>query len=80
MNNRCVVSCVFTNNIFTYLHGRVMQRVIQLINQLAAAVNTNSALHVQIEDANKAAKRYMEETEQLEQVFLFFFPLNIPLS
>uniref|UniRef100_W5UDJ4 Endoplasmic reticulum transmembrane protein n=1 Tax=Ictalurus punctatus TaxID=7998 RepID=W5UDJ4_ICTPU len=52
---------------FALLLWLVMQRVIQLINQLAAAVNTNSALHVQIEDANKAAKRYMEETEQLEQ-------------
>ncbi|KAF4079440.1 hypothetical protein AMELA_G00177930 [Ameiurus melas] len=52
---------------FALLLWLVMQRAIKLINQLAAALNTNSALHVQIEDANQAAKRYMKETEQLNQ-------------
>lgn len=49
-----------------------MQRVIMVINQLAAAAKTNSALHVQIEDANQAANKYMEETEQLKQVFFLY--------
>ncbi|MCI4389158.1 hypothetical protein PGIGA_G00094740 [Pangasianodon gigas] len=52
---------------FALLLWLVMQRVIKLINQLAVATNTNSALHVQIEDANQAAKKYMVEIEQLKQ-------------
>ncbi|XP_060745418.1 B-cell receptor-associated protein 29-like isoform X2 [Tachysurus vachellii] len=45
----------------------VMRRFITLISQLAEAANTNSALQVQIQDANEAAKKYMEESEQLKQ-------------
>ncbi|MCJ8743417.1 hypothetical protein PDJAM_G00093780 [Pangasius djambal] len=55
---------------FALLLWLVMQRVIKLINQLAAAANTNSALHVQIEDANQSAKKYMEEIEQLKQALV----------
>ncbi|KAI5624100.1 B-cell receptor-associated protein 29, partial [Silurus asotus] len=52
---------------FALLLWLILQRVIMLINQLAVAANTNSSLHVQIEDANQAAKTYMEESEQLKQ-------------
>ncbi|XP_047659848.1 tRNA-dihydrouridine(20a/20b) synthase [NAD(P)+]-like isoform X2 [Tachysurus fulvidraco] len=52
---------------FALLLWLVMRRVITLISQLAEAANTKSALQVQIEDANKAAKKYMEESEQLKQ-------------
>ncbi|KAK3517405.1 hypothetical protein QTP70_009201 [Hemibagrus guttatus] len=45
----------------------VMRRVLTLISQLADAANTNSALQVQIEDANKASQKYIEESEQLKQ-------------
>ncbi|KAI5091169.1 B-cell receptor-associated protein 29, partial [Silurus meridionalis] len=55
---------------FALLLWLILQRVIMLINQLAVAANTNSSLHVQIEDANQAAKTYMEESEQLKQVFI----------
>lgn len=49
---------------FALLLWLVMRRFITLIDQLSVAANTNSALQVQIEDANQAAKKY---TEQLKQ-------------
>ncbi|XP_058272881.1 B-cell receptor-associated protein 29-like isoform X2 [Hemibagrus wyckioides] len=52
---------------FALLLWLVMRRVITLISQLADAANTNSALQVQIEDANQAAQKYTEESEQLKQ-------------
>ncbi|KAF5891418.1 B-cell receptor-associated protein 29-like, partial [Clarias magur] len=52
---------------FALLLWLVMQRVIMLINQLAEAANTNSALSLQIEVSNQAANRYMEEAEELKQ-------------
>ncbi|TSM20254.1 B-cell receptor-associated protein 29 [Bagarius yarrelli] len=44
-----------------------MRRVITMINQLAVAANTNSALQLQLEDANQAAKKYTKESERLKQ-------------
>ncbi|KAL7827722.1 hypothetical protein AOLI_G00308740 [Acnodon oligacanthus] len=45
----------------------VMRRVIMLINQLAVANNTSKALLAQTEAANQAARKYMEDIEQLKQ-------------
>ncbi|XP_033181402.1 tRNA-dihydrouridine synthase B isoform X2 [Mastacembelus armatus] len=45
----------------------VMKRVITLINQLAAVSGTTAALQVQAENANQAAKKYMEDNELLKQ-------------
>lgn len=47
---------------------RVMRRVITLINQLATAKGTTAALQTQAENANQAAKKYMEDNELLKQV------------
>ncbi|GAA6072155.1 tRNA-dihydrouridine(20a/20b) synthase [NAD(P)+]-like isoform X2, partial [Tachysurus ichikawai] len=52
---------------FALLLWLVMRRVITLISQLAEAANTKSALQVQIEDANEAAKKYIKESEELKQ-------------
>ncbi|XP_053365012.1 B-cell receptor-associated protein 29 [Clarias gariepinus] len=52
---------------FALLLWLVMQRVIMLINQLAEASNTNSALNLQIEVSNQAANKYMEQVEELKQ-------------
>ncbi|KAI1882275.1 hypothetical protein AGOR_G00249000 [Albula goreensis] len=45
----------------------VMRRVITLINQLATALGTGAALQTQADGANQAAKKYMEDNEQLKQ-------------
>ncbi|XP_006633442.2 B-cell receptor-associated protein 29 [Lepisosteus oculatus] len=44
-----------------------LRRVISLINQLATVVGTGEALKVQAENANQAAKNYMEDNEQLKR-------------
>lgn len=49
-----------------------MRRVIMLINQLATAVSTSAALQTQAENANQAAKKYMEDNELLKQVYNTF--------
>ncbi|XP_036375978.1 B-cell receptor-associated protein 29-like [Megalops cyprinoides] len=45
----------------------VMRRVITLINQLATAIGTGTALQTQADSANEAAKKYMEDNEHLKQ-------------
>ncbi|KAJ8269121.1 hypothetical protein COCON_G00117280 [Conger conger] len=45
----------------------VMRRIITLINQLATSVGTGAALQTQAENANQAAKKYMEDNEHLKQ-------------
>ncbi|KAJ8374017.1 hypothetical protein SKAU_G00045970 [Synaphobranchus kaupii] len=45
----------------------VMRRVITLINQLATALLNGAALQTQTDGANEAAKKYMEDNEQLKQ-------------
>ncbi|KAG5845910.1 hypothetical protein ANANG_G00144190 [Anguilla anguilla] len=45
----------------------VMRRVVTLINQLAASIGTGAALQTQAENANHAAKKYMEDNERLKQ-------------
>ncbi|XP_030638042.1 B-cell receptor-associated protein 29 [Chanos chanos] len=45
----------------------VMRRVITLINQLATEAITSAALQAQCENANQAAKKYMEDNELLKQ-------------
>lgn len=46
----------------------VMKRVVTLINQLASVSSTTAALQVQADNANQAAKKYMEDNELLKQV------------
>lgn len=48
----------------------VMRRVITLINQLATAKGTTGALQAQAENANQAAKKYMEDNELLKQALM----------
>ncbi|KAG7455946.1 hypothetical protein MATL_G00246570 [Megalops atlanticus] len=45
----------------------VMRRVVTLINQLATCIGTGSALQTQVESANQAAKKYMEDNEHLKR-------------
>ncbi|KAJ8381716.1 hypothetical protein SKAU_G00024940 [Synaphobranchus kaupii] len=45
----------------------VMRRIITLINQLASSIGTGAALQTQAENANQAAKKYMEDNEHLKQ-------------
>ncbi|KPP74811.1 B-cell receptor-associated protein 29-like, partial [Scleropages formosus] len=45
----------------------IVRRVVTLINQLAVALGTGAALQTQVDGANEAAKRYMEDNEQLKQ-------------
>ncbi|KAJ8377409.1 hypothetical protein AAFF_G00260690 [Aldrovandia affinis] len=45
----------------------VLRRVITLINQLAQALDTSSALKIQADGANIAATKYMEDNRQLKQ-------------
>lgn len=45
-----------------------MKRVITLINQLASVSGTTAALQAQADNANQAAKKYMDENEQLKKV------------
>lgn len=46
-----------------------MKRVITLINQLASLYGVTSALQTQAENANQAAKKYMDDNEQLKKVY-----------
>ncbi|KAL7400116.1 hypothetical protein ABVT39_006776 [Epinephelus coioides] len=48
----------------------VMKRVVTLINQLAAVSGTTAALQAQADNANKAAKKYMEDNELLKQTLM----------
>ncbi|XP_059187674.1 B-cell receptor-associated protein 29-like isoform X2 [Centropristis striata] len=48
----------------------VMKRVVTLINQLAAASATTAALQTQADNANQAAKKYMEDNELLKQTLM----------
>lgn len=48
----------------------VMKRVITLINQLASVAGTTAALQVQADNANQAAKKYMEDNELLKQTLM----------
>lgn len=45
-----------------------MKRVITLINKLATASVTTTALQVQVDTSNQVAKKYMEDNELLKQV------------
>nr|XP_055046609.1 B-cell receptor-associated protein 29-like isoform X2 [Misgurnus anguillicaudatus]XP_055046610.1 B-cell receptor-associated protein 29-like isoform X2 [Misgurnus anguillicaudatus] len=45
----------------------VLRRVTTLINQLASAEGTSTALQTQVENVNQAAKKYMEDNELLKQ-------------
>lgn len=45
-----------------------MKRVITLINQLASVSGVTSALQAQAENANQAAKKYMDDNDQLKKV------------
>ncbi|KAL4659420.1 B-cell receptor-associated protein 29 isoform X1 [Arapaima gigas] len=48
----------------------IVRRVVTLINQLATALETGSALQAQVDGANEAAKRYMVDNEQLKQALV----------
>ncbi|KAM7399410.1 hypothetical protein PAMP_018683 [Pampus punctatissimus] len=48
----------------------VMKRVITLINQLASVSGTTAALQVQADNANQAARKYMEDNELLKQALM----------
>ncbi|XP_069485247.1 B-cell receptor-associated protein 29 isoform X2 [Ambystoma mexicanum] len=45
----------------------VLRRVVTLITQLATEMGSNGALKTQVEHANEAAKKYMENNENLKQ-------------
>lgn len=45
----------------------VLRRMITLVSELAIAMGENQALKVQTENANEAAKRYLEENEGLRK-------------
>ncbi|XP_048410591.1 B-cell receptor-associated protein 29 [Stegostoma tigrinum] len=45
----------------------VLRRMITLISELAIAMGENQALQVQTDNTNNAAKRYMEENEELKK-------------
>ncbi|XP_072922429.1 tRNA-dihydrouridine(20a/20b) synthase [NAD(P)+]-like isoform X2 [Hemitrygon akajei] len=47
----------------------ILRRMITLISELAIAMGENQALKVQTDNANDAAKRYMEENEELRKAF-----------
>ncbi|XP_040902160.1 B-cell receptor-associated protein 29-like isoform X2 [Toxotes jaculatrix] len=48
----------------------VMKRVITLINQLAEMHGTTAALQAQADNANQAAKKYMEDNDLLKQTLM----------
>ncbi|KAM9853516.1 tRNA-dihydrouridine(20a/20b) synthase [NAD(P)+]-like [Aulostomus maculatus] len=48
----------------------VMKRVVTLINQLASVSGTTAALQLQLENANRAAKKYIEDNELLKQTLM----------
>ncbi|XP_061638414.1 tRNA-dihydrouridine(20a/20b) synthase [NAD(P)+]-like [Phyllopteryx taeniolatus] len=48
----------------------VMKRVVTLINQLASVYGTTAALQAQAENANKAAKKYLEDNELLKEALM----------
>lgn len=45
-----------------------MKRLITLINQLALVSGNTAALQTQADNANQAAKKYMDDNEQLKKV------------
>ncbi|XP_040929347.1 B-cell receptor-associated protein 29 isoform X3 [Betta splendens] len=48
----------------------VMKRVITLINQLASVSENTAALQTQADNANQAAKKYMDDNEQLKKALM----------
>ncbi|XP_054650144.1 B-cell receptor-associated protein 29-like isoform X2 [Dunckerocampus dactyliophorus] len=48
----------------------VMKRVVTLINQLASVSGTTAALQAQAENANKAAKKHLEDNELLKKTLM----------
>lgn len=48
----------------------VMKRVVTLINQLASVSATTAGLQTQADNANQAAKKYMEDNELLKQTLM----------
>ncbi|XP_069765277.1 tRNA-dihydrouridine(20a/20b) synthase [NAD(P)+]-like isoform X2 [Narcine bancroftii] len=47
----------------------VLRRMVTLVSELAIAMGENQALKVQTDNANNAAKRYLEENEELRKAF-----------
>ncbi|KAM9312507.1 B-cell receptor-associated protein 29 [Gastrophryne carolinensis] len=45
----------------------VLRRIISLINQLASAMENSDALQTQVEKVNEAAKKYLEDNDQLKK-------------
>ncbi|KAE8616247.1 hypothetical protein XENTR_v10008755 [Xenopus tropicalis] len=45
----------------------VLRRVVSLIMQLASEIESNGAMQTQVENANEAAKKYMEDNEHLKK-------------
>ncbi|KAM8972100.1 B-cell receptor-associated protein 29 [Pelodytes ibericus] len=45
----------------------VLRRVVSLIMQLAGEIESHDALKTQVENSNEAAKKYMEDNEQLKK-------------
>ncbi|XP_048466414.1 B-cell receptor-associated protein 31-like [Rhincodon typus] len=56
----------FSYNDLLFFHS-VLRRMITLISELAIAMGENQALQVQTDNTNNAAKRYMEENEELKK-------------
>ncbi|XP_040199478.1 B-cell receptor-associated protein 29 [Rana temporaria] len=46
----------------------VLRRVISLINQLASVMDDNDALQTQVEKVNGAAKKHMEDNDELKKI------------
>lgn len=46
----------------------VLRRVISLINQLASVMDDNDALQTQVEKVNEAAKKHMEDNDELKKI------------
>lgn len=55
----CCSLCFFTS---------VLRRTITLLTQLAKGMASHAALETQVNDATKAAKKYMAENERLQEV------------
>ncbi|CAI9589533.1 unnamed protein product [Staurois parvus] len=46
----------------------VLRRVVSLINQLASVIDGNDALQTQVERINEAAKKHMEDNDELKKI------------
>ncbi|XP_072257764.1 B-cell receptor-associated protein 29 [Pyxicephalus adspersus] len=46
----------------------VLRRIISLINQLASVMDNNDALQTQVEKVNEAARKHMEDNNELKKV------------